>query len=109
VPGQCYLSHGLEGLKLELALGLRVDAEEVEVGTDQSKHAGDGCENWSCRHGAGIAWVLDAGCWMLDAGCWMLDAGCWMLDAEVSVVLLVLRWWQSCVGLEEKVVVQELS
>jgi hypothetical protein len=54
-------------------------------------------------------WMLDAGCWMLDAGCWMQDDGCWMLDAEVSVVLLVLGWWQSCVGLEEKVVVQELS
>ena len=49
--GHLVLAHGLESLSLERALGLWVDAEEVEVGAGQGKDAGKHREDLGNSHG----------------------------------------------------------
>jgi hypothetical protein len=45
------LAHGPESLPFELALGLRIDAEEVQVSTGQCQDAGKDSEDRSNAHG----------------------------------------------------------
>jgi hypothetical protein len=44
-------AHRFEGLLLELALGLRVNAEEVEIAGDECHDAGKGAEAKGQSHG----------------------------------------------------------
>jgi hypothetical protein len=61
--GHLVLAHRLEGLPLELALGLRVDSEEVEIGTRKGKDAGEDGEDLDGSHVADRCGVLCARLW----------------------------------------------